>query len=67
MGMGIHDALGDFDQFADMADDQDVGKAFVGGIIKGFADIVADGHALADVDAQMVAAEIDAVIAEKGQ
>ena len=67
MGMGIHDALGDFDQFADMTDDQDVGKAFVGGIIESFADIVADGHALADVDAQIVAAEIDAVIAEKGQ
>jgi hypothetical protein len=44
--MGIHDALGDFDQFADVADEKDVGKAFVGGVVKGFADIVADGHAL---------------------
>ena len=65
--MGIHDALGDFDQFSDVSDEKDVGKAFIGGVVEGFADIIADSHARTDVEAQMVPAEIDAVIAEKSQ
>ena len=65
--MGIHDALGDFDQFSDVSDEKDVGKAFIGGVVEGFADIIADSHARTDVEAQMVPAKIDAVIAEKSQ
>ena len=65
--MGIHNSLSDFNQFPDMADEEDVGKIFINGIIQHFADVVADGDSLADVEAEFITAEIDAVVAKKGQ